>query len=116
MTQYDAARLNMVESQLKPNKITMPAILEAMGDVPREIFVPKALRGIAYVDDDIAIGNGRYLTEPMVLGRLIEEARIKPGDIVLVIGCGTGYAAAVLARLANTVVGAIAAPPSRAGQ
>lgn len=104
MTQYDAARLNMVESQLKPNKVTIPAILEAMGDVPRESFVPKALRGIAYVDNDLAIGNGRFLTEPMVLGRLIEMAQITPADIVLVIGCGTGYSAAVLARLANTVV------------
>ncbi len=104
MTQYDDARLNMVECQLKPNKVTIPAILAAMGDVPRESFVPKALRGIAYVDNDIAIGNGRFLTEPMVLGRLIEVAQIMPSDIVLVIGCGTGYSASILARLANTVV------------
>lgn len=104
MTQYDAARLNMVEGQLKPNKIVTPAILDAMGAVPREAFVPKAIRGIAYVDEDLAIGNGRYLMEPMVLGRLIEAARIGSGDIVLAIGCGTGYCAAVLARLGNTVV------------
>lgn len=104
MTQYETARLNMVESQLKPNKVTMPAILEAMGDVPRENFVPRSLRGIAYVDDDIALGNGRHLTEPMVLGRLIEAARIGASDIVLLIGCATGYAPSVLARLANTVV------------
>ena len=104
MTQYAAARLNMVEGQLKPNKIVTEAILEAMGDVPREAFVPKALRGIAYVDEDIAIGNGRHLMEPMVLGRLIEAMQVDSGDIVLAIGCGTGYSAAVLARLANTVV------------
>ncbi len=104
MTQYAAARLNMVEGQLKPNKIVTEAILDAMGDVPREAFVPKSLRGIAYVDEDIAIGNGRYLTEPMVMGRLIESLQIDPGDIVLVIGGGTGYSASVLARLANTVV------------
>lgn len=104
MTQYENARLNMVEGQLKPNKVASPAILDAMGAVPREAFVPKAMRGIAYVDEDIAIGNGRYLMEPMVLGRLIETAQIEPDDIVLVIGCGTGYSAAVLARLANTVV------------
>lgn len=104
MTQYAAARLNMVEGQLKPNKIVTEAILEAMGDVPREAFVPKALRGIAYVDEDIAIGNGRHLMEPMVLGRLIEALQVQDGDIVLAIGCGTGYSTAVLARLANTVV------------
>ena len=104
MTQYAAARLNMVEGQLKPNKIVTTAILDAMGDVPREAFVPKSLRGIAYVDEDIAIGNGRYLIAPMVLGRLIESLQIASGDIVLVIGGGTGYGASVLARLANTVV------------
>lgn len=104
MSQYHTARLNMVESQLRPNKVTMPAILEAMGDVPREAFVPKAMGGIAYVDEDIAIGGGRHLMEPMVLGRLIETAQVLPDDIVLVIGCGTGYSASVLARLANTVV------------
>ena len=104
MTEYAAARLNMVEGQLKPNKIVDPAILATMGEVPRESFVPKTMRGIAYVDEDIAIGNGRYLIEPMVLGRLIQALEIDPGDIVLTIGCGTGYCAAVLARLANTVV------------
>ncbi len=104
MSQYAAARLNMVEGQLKPNKIVTEAILEAMGEVPREAFVPKSMRGIAYVDEDIAIGNGRYLTEPMVLGRLVESLQIDSGDIVLSIGCGTGYSAAVLARLSNTVV------------
>lgn len=115
MSQYETARLNMVEGQLKPNKVTDPAILDAMGAVPREAFVPKAMRGIAYVDEDIAIGNGRYLMEPMVLARLIETARIEPGDIVLMIGCGTGYSASVLARLANTVV-AIEADPDLAQQ
>ena len=104
MTKYAPARLNMVECQLKPNKVTIPAILEAMRDVPRENFVPKAMRGIAYVDEDLAIGNGRYLMEPLVLGRLIEAAKVAPSDIVLVIGAGTGYSASVLARLANTVV------------
>lgn len=104
MTNSDRARLNMVECQLKPNKVTLPAILDAMGTVPREDFVPKAIRGIAYVDEDLSIGNGRFLMEPMVLGRLIEIADVSPSDIVLVIGAGSGYSAAVLARLANTVV------------
>ncbi|NNG04145.1 MAG: protein-L-isoaspartate O-methyltransferase [Inquilinus sp.] len=104
MTDYAVARFNMVEGQLKPNKVTSPALLEAMLAVPRDRFVPKAIRGIAHVDEDIPLDGGRYLMEPMVLGRLIETAAVRDSDIALVVGCGTGYSAAVLARLANTVV------------
>lgn len=104
MSNFATARFNMVEGQLRPNRVTHPALVEAMRDVPRELFVPKAARGIAYVDEDIAIGNGRYLMEPLVFGRLLQEAMIKPSDVVLDLGCGTGYSAAILARLASTVV------------
>lgn len=101
---YAAARLNMVESQVRPNRVTDPRIISAMMELPRENFVPKPLRGIAYVDEDVHIGGGRYLVEPMVLARLIQVAEIAPGDVVLEIGTGTGYGAAVLSRLASTVV------------
>lgn len=101
---YAAARRNMVETQLRPNKVTNEALLDAMGGVPRERFVPEAFRGIAYVDEDILVARGRYLMEPMALGRLLQLAEVKPGDAVLDIGCGAGYAAAVLARLAKSVV------------
>jgi protein-L-isoaspartate(D-aspartate) O-methyltransferase len=101
---YHSARLNMVESQVRPNKVSDPAIIEAMLVVPRERFVPAALRGIAYVDEDIPLGGGRYLMEPMVLGRLLQAAAIAPGDVVLDVGCGSGYASAVMARLARSVV------------
>jgi protein-L-isoaspartate(D-aspartate) O-methyltransferase len=94
----------MVDSQVRPNKVSDPAILEAMLAVPRERFVPPALRGIAYVDEDIPLGGGRYLMEPMVLGRLLQAAAIVPGDAVLDVGCGSGYASAVIARLARSVV------------
>ncbi|MEO3433174.1 protein-L-isoaspartate O-methyltransferase [Inquilinus sp. CAU 1745] len=104
MTDYTAARLNMVEGQVKPNRVTDGALLNAMANVPRELFVPAASRGIAYVDEDISIGGGRYLLEPMVFARLVQEARVGKEDVVLDIGCGTGYSTAVLARLANTVV------------
>lgn len=104
MIDYTAARQNMVLSQLEPNRVSDPAITAAMGAVPRERFVPGARAGVAYVDEDIEIAPGRYLMEPMVLGRLLQEARIQPRDAVLDIGGGTGYSAAVLARLANTVV------------
>jgi protein-L-isoaspartate(D-aspartate) O-methyltransferase len=104
MTDYARARFNMVEGQVKPNRVTDPMLLQAMLEVPRELFVPKAARGIACVDEDIPIGRGRHLVEPMVFGRLVDAAAPLPGDMVLVVGAGTGYSAAVLARLANTVV------------
>lgn len=104
MIDYTAARQNMVLSQLEPNRVTDPAVIAAMGAVPRERFVPGARSGLAYADEDIEVAPGRYLMEPMVLGRLLQEARVQPRDAVLDIGGCTGYSAAVLARLANTVV------------
>lgn len=101
---YSALRRRMVESQLRTNKITDDAVLAAMGEVPRELFVPRALKSVAYLDEDLQVAPGRYLMEPMVLGRLLHIAAVKPTDLALVIGCGNGYSAAVLARLANSVV------------
>lgn len=104
MIDYAAARLNMVDGQLRTNKVTDEAVLDAFLVVPRERFVPDAFRGAAYVDDNVPLGGGRYMMEPMVLARLLQSAAIGPGDAVLEIGCGTGYGTALLARLARTVV------------
>jgi protein-L-isoaspartate(D-aspartate) O-methyltransferase len=101
---FAAARQNMVECQLRPNRATDPRVVEAMGAVPRERFVPVALRDLAYVDEDLDIGSGRFLMEPMVFARLIQAAQIAPDDAVLDIACGLGCSSAVLARLARTVV------------
>lgn len=103
MIDYAAARLNMVESQLRTNKVTDAAVLDAFLNVPRERFVPPALRGIAYVDDDIPLPGGRSLMEPMVLARLLQLAAIGTSDKVLEIGCATGYASALLGRIAASV-------------
>ena len=103
---YDPAeaRRRMVENQLKPNRITDPRLLAAMGAVPRERVVPPTLRNVAYVDEDLPLGDGRFLIEPLALAKLIQAARIGPEEVALVIGDATGYAAAVVARLAGTVI------------
>jgi protein-L-isoaspartate(D-aspartate) O-methyltransferase len=105
MLDFGAARLTMVDSQLRPNKVSDPAVLDAFLAVPRERFVPPALRAAAYVDDDLPIGGGRFLIQPMVLARLFQLAAIGPDDAVLEIGAGTGYGTAIAARLARSVVG-----------
>jgi protein-L-isoaspartate(D-aspartate) O-methyltransferase len=101
---YARARLNMVQNQLRPNRVDDPNVLDAMTEVPRERFLPKALRGVAYADEDLPLPDGSWLIEPLVLARLIQAAEVNSGDVVLVIGCTTGYAGAVLARLAGTVI------------
>ncbi len=67
MVDYAAARRNMIESQLRTNKVAEPALLAAFESVPRELFVPEALRSVAYIDEDIDLGGGRYVMEPLVL-------------------------------------------------
>jgi protein-L-isoaspartate(D-aspartate) O-methyltransferase len=106
MTQsdYRAARLAMIDGQLRTNTVRDDSVLDAFDVVPREHFVPEPLRGVAYIDEDLPLGNGRWLIEPMVLARLIQLAAIVPTDSVLVIGDPSGYAAAVIARLAGRVV------------
>ena len=101
---YATARQHMVDSQIRTNKVTDERLIEAIRSLPRERFVPEAARARAYVDDDVQIAPGRYLMEPMVAARLIQAAEAKPGDIALVVGAATGYAAALLARMTNTVV------------
>ncbi len=101
---YAIARQHMVDSQVRTNRVTDERLIEAIRSLPRERFVPERARTRAYLDDDVEIAPGRYLMEPMVTARLIQAAEAKADDMVLVVGAGTGYAAALLARLAHTVV------------
>jgi protein-L-isoaspartate(D-aspartate) O-methyltransferase len=101
---YVAARHAMVESQIRTNRVVDPAIVAALGEIPREIFVPTQLRAVAYVDEAVPLGHGRYLMEPLALASLLQAAEIRPTDVVLDVGCSAGYSSAVLARLAATVV------------
>jgi len=98
------ARANMVDNQLKTNRISDPAVLAAMGTVPRELFLPKALHGVAYADEDLHLPDGQFIIEPLVFARLLQAADIGRDDVVLMLGCDTGYSAAVASKLAATVI------------
>jgi protein-L-isoaspartate(D-aspartate) O-methyltransferase len=104
MSDYSAARHNMIENQIRTNKVTDPRILEAFDQVPRERFVPRGLEGIAYADEDLHLRDGRHLIEPMILARLLQDALPDANDIALDVGCCTGYSTAILSRLVSTVV------------
>ncbi len=110
MDDYTTARTKMVDSQLRTQSVTDYNVLAAMGAVPREQFLPPASRALAYIDSDLLLAPAtpdapaRYMMEPAPLGRLAQLADIGEADVVLVVGCATGYSAAVLARLANSVV------------
>jgi len=94
----------MVVSQLRTTAVNDPRVLAAMGEVPRERFVPRENASLAYTDGAIPLGQGRALNPPMVIGRLLTEARAGSSDRVLLIGAGTGYSAELLGRLAGSVV------------
>lgn len=104
MTAFAEARQNMVDSQLRPTRVTDVKILAAMAELPRERFVPKSKQGIAYVDEDIEVAPGRFLMEPVVVARLMQALELTPDTTVLNIGCATGYDAALLGRVAGSVV------------
>jgi protein-L-isoaspartate(D-aspartate) O-methyltransferase len=93
---FAAARLAMVESQLRPQGVVDPLVLEAMGKIAREKFLPPETRPLAYVDRSVLMGEGRFLPAPAVLGSLLTQMMPLPGQNALVVGAGTGYSAAVL--------------------
>ncbi|MBN9023658.1 MAG: protein-L-isoaspartate O-methyltransferase, partial [Rhizobiales bacterium] len=107
MTDYAAARTTMVDTQVRTEGVTDHRILRIMGEVPRERFVPARARPFAYTDADIAVkedGHTRHMIRPATLARLLQAATIAPTDFVLVVGSATGYAAAVVAGLASSVI------------
>ena len=105
MLDFDALRTRMVDGQLRTNDVTNFELLAALLDVPREVFVPAQMKALAYLDEDIRIATGRYLMEPIPFGKLAQAAQVGPQDVVLDIGCGTGYSSAVFSRLASLVIG-----------
>jgi protein-L-isoaspartate(D-aspartate) O-methyltransferase len=104
MSGFEAARANMIERQLQPNKITDERVINAFAGIRRELFLPERLRPIAYSDSDLPLGNGRYLMAPMVAARLLQAAEIARGDNALVVGAGVGYEAALIALLGRSAI------------
>jgi len=100
---FAAARTAMVESQLRPQGVADPAVIEAMRTVTREKFLPPETRPLAYVDRAVLIGDGRFLAAPAVLGSLLTEMMPRRGQRALVIGAGTGYSTAVLEAMGLSV-------------
>lgn len=110
MVDFQTARRAMVDGQVRTNDVTHLGLIAAMLDIPREAFVPEAAAALAYLDRDVVVAEAtatapaRHLMKPVVLARLIQAADPSPQDRVLVLGAGSGYAAAVMSRLAATVV------------
>jgi protein-L-isoaspartate(D-aspartate) O-methyltransferase len=104
MTLFAAARTHMIESQILPNKVTDDRVLGAFATIRRELFVPEHLRPVAYVDENLPLGAGRYLMAPMVAARMLQAAAVGRTDTALIVGAGTGYEAALTAVLGRSVV------------
>jgi protein-L-isoaspartate(D-aspartate) O-methyltransferase len=118
MSEFSTARQKMVDGQVRPSDVTDIRIIDAMLAVPREDFVPASQRPLAYLDLDLDVSAPgaakRFLIKPVVLARMLQAADIKPTDNVLVVGCATGYAAAVVTHLAARVTTTDGNPASAA--
>lgn len=106
LADFQTLRTKMVDNQIRTTDVTDLATLEAFLSVPREAFVPDDRKELAYIDEDILLEGetGRYLMEPSPLAKLVQLAEVKSDDLVLDVGCGSGYAAAVLSQLAGSVI------------
>jgi protein-L-isoaspartate(D-aspartate) O-methyltransferase len=104
MSEFANRRVMMVDTQVRPSDVTKFPILDAMLSVPRETFVPDAKREAAYVGENLILGPGRVVLEARTLAKLLDALDVQPEELVLDVGCGLGYSAAVIARLAETVV------------
>lgn len=101
---FKSMRAAMVESQLRTSDVNDPRVIAVMGSVAREAFLPADRQALAYIDRPVKLSEGRSLNPPLATGRLLTAAEITPEDNVLLIGAATGYAAALLSRLAASVI------------
>lgn len=105
----------MVDTQVRPSDVTKFPIIEAMLHVPRELYLPAGQREVAYMGENIDLGGGRVALDPRTLAKMLDALDIQPTDVALDLGCGLGYSTAVIARLAEFVVG-VESDPARAAQ
>ena len=101
---FDALRKAMVDSQIRPNKVIDDRVISAFMSVPRERFVTKNLQNIAYIDEDIHLSGGRFILEAMVMARIFQALELSPSQSVMLVGAGTGYTAALLSSLVESVI------------
>jgi protein-L-isoaspartate(D-aspartate) O-methyltransferase len=104
MTDYSAARTAMVDCQVRPSDVTKYSIIETLLTVPREIYVPSEKKAVAYAGEHIALSSDRFLLDARTFAKMLDAVNIRATDLVLDLGCGLGYSAAVLSRLAEVVV------------
>ncbi len=104
MSDFTQRRVTMVDTQVRPSDVTQFPILDAMLNVPREVYVPDAQRDLAYVDGPIDLGDGRQLLDPRAIAKLLEALSPTPTDLVLEIGVNGGYTTALLAHMSEAVV------------
>lgn len=104
MADFAARRRMMVDTQVRPSDVTKFPIIEAMLNVPRECYVPDAMREAAYVGENLDVGGGRFMLEPRTLAKMLDMLNIGPNELVLDLGTALGYSSAVIAHLAQAVV------------
>ena len=107
---YAAARAAMVDAQLRPQGVSYPLLAEAMAVVERERFVAEDARPLAYIDRTVPMGDGRLMSSAVVVGLLLTDMAPVPGERALVVGCGSGYSAAVLREMGLQVIGLESSP------
>lgn len=104
MSDFASRRMMMVDTQVRPSDVTAFPVIDAMLNTPREVYVPDEMRDVAYAGEDVPLAPGRVVLEPRTIAKLLNALDVGPSDLVLLVGCGLGYSAALLARLAEAVV------------
>lgn len=115
MVDFSQARVTMVDTQVRPSDVTRLPVIDAMLTVPRDAFVPAPLAPMAYAGQNLPLGEDRVLLDPRTLAKMVDAIAPGPGDLILDLACGTGYSTAILAAMAQAVVG-IEADAARAAE